>query len=165
MFYKYLMNELDFYTVVMLLRYALSIIVLHIIKISRCCLCQRDSWGQHLRMSSTFSTAKLNRTCFSEGELTQMMQRFALHNWSAKVFCCKTNSMLLSTIIVIWYLFHVKLHTIELGEHSERLSIHDLGKWPWYMILILGVLSRDPVSFWPVFLSRDFFPIPENLGK
>ena len=43
-FYKYLMNELDFYTVVMLLRYALSIIVLHIIKISRCCLCQRDRY-------------------------------------------------------------------------------------------------------------------------
>ena len=42
-FYKYLMNELDFYTVVMLLRYAFSIIVLHIIKISRCSLCQRDS--------------------------------------------------------------------------------------------------------------------------
>ena len=44
MFYKYLMNELGFYTVVMLLRYALSIIVLHIVKISRCCLHQRDKY-------------------------------------------------------------------------------------------------------------------------
>ena len=37
------MNELDFYTVIILLWCAFSIIVLDIIKISLCSLCQRDN--------------------------------------------------------------------------------------------------------------------------
>ena len=64
-FYKYLMNELNFYTVVMLLRYALSIIF-YILLRYRAALCasvtvtMHECLGKHSCMSSTFSIAILN---------------------------------------------------------------------------------------------------------